>query len=305
MTPNNNKNKETQPQHPPLFSPNIDVKKAEGTITTIYIAPSGGVTTPMRSVQKVKLIAHVGIEGDRYATYINKGTYSGKFLMEPGRNLTLVSEDAIKARIKELPQNQQAFTMDKLRRNIVVKGLSAQDINDMVGYEISLGYDCKLFVHRRNVPCKYRQADTKCPTFRNTFWEDCGICCEIIKGGTVHVGDKIRFSPDSDDNPYQPNRINVGLKPKHFFKKPSSLTLKEVKEQIIPVYIAVALCLWDPIGFEQVERGYNSVGQCFWSPRAYKVGTFVRTYIRLPLLATFGVGITSIVIHQTIQYVQK
>ena len=78
-----------------------------------------------------------------------------------------------------------------------------------------------------------------------------------------------------------------------------------MKEQIIPAYIAVALCLWDPIGFEQVERGYNSVGQYFWSPRAYKVGTFVRTYIRLPLLATLGVGIASIVIHQTMQYVQK
>jgi MOSC domain-containing protein YiiM len=260
----------------------------EGKISTIYIAAASAA--PMKSIEAANLMERIGIEGDRYAT--SKGTYSGAFLSEPGRNLTLISEDAIRSKMKNLPMKDH-FTMDKLRRNIVVQGLTAQDINDMVGREIRMGTGCRLFVHRRNVPCKYREAETQCPNFMNTFWEDCGVCCEILVGGMVNVGDTVSVLPNA---PYQPKRCNVGLKPKGFFTKPKERSLEDVKLGIIPVHIAIALCLWDPQGFVQVEEGYRSVGQYFWSPKAYRAGMFVKTYVRTPLLLAIIGGVTAIAV---------
>ena len=43
------------------------------------------------------LLAGVGIEGDRYE--LKTGTYSAKFLYEPGRNFTLVSADGVEAQV--------------------------------------------------------------------------------------------------------------------------------------------------------------------------------------------------------------
>lgn len=261
----------------------------EGVIETIYIAKESAA--PMESIKSANLLAGAGIEGDRYATNVRKGTYSGTFLSEPGRNLTLVSLDAIQEKLKKLP-NDHTFTMDKLRRNIVVKGMSAKDVNEMVGREVRIGNDCRLFVHRRNVPCKYREAQTQCPNFMNTFWEDCGVCCEILDGGSIQIGDKVSIIPHT----LQSKRCNVGLKPPGFFIKPADRSLQIVKASIIPVHIAIFLCLWDPVGFEQVEVGYQSVGQHFWSPQAYRSGLFVKTYVRTPLLLAVGVGIVSIAI---------
>ncbi|KAL3930823.1 MAG: hypothetical protein SGARI_004371 [Bacillariaceae sp.] len=259
----------------------------EGTISTIFIAEASAA--PMKSIPSAKLIAKVGIEGDRYCTTARKGTYSASFMDEPGRNLTLISKDAILAKMKNLPKKDH-FTMEKLRRNIVVQGLSAQDINDMVGREIRISDTCRLFVHRRNVPCKYREAETKCPNFMNTFWEDCG-------GGVVNVGDKVSILPDK---PHQPKRCNVGLKPAGFFTKPKERSAKVVKDSIIPVHIAVALCLWDPKGFQQVEEGYTTVGQHFWSPKAYRAGMFVKNYVRTPLLLAVIGGVASMAIQKAI-----
>lgn len=235
-----------------------------GTITNIFIAKESAA--PMKSIRTARLIKGTGIEGDRYASNIRRGTYSGAFLSEPGRNLTLVSQDAIQEKIQKLSEKDRAnakFSMDKLRRNVVVQGLSAEDVNDMVGHDIQIGA-CRLFVHRRNVPCKYREAQTECPNFQNLFWEECGICCEILEGGTIQVGDKVKLLAGTPSR-----RCDVGLKPPAFFTKPSERSLEDVKGQIIPIHIAIALCMWDPKGFEQVEKGYQTVGQHFWSPRAY------------------------------------
>ena len=260
----------------------------KGVIATMYIAKESAA--PMQSVQSAQLTPHVGIEGDRYARDIRKGTYSGRFMAEPGRNLTLVSQDAIQEKMKQV--SCSPFSIDKLRRNIVVQGLSASDINGMVGREIQMGTSCRLFVHRRNVPCKYRQADTAYKSFMNDFWEDCGVCCEILQGGTLHVGDTVSIVPGT----YQPGRCNVGLKPHGFFTRPADRSLEMVKKGIVSVPIAVALSLWDPKGFEQVESGYRTVGQHFWSPKAYEAGMFAQQYVRVPLVLTMVGGILSIAV---------
>ena len=39
-------------------------------------------------------------------------------------------------------------SLGQLRRNLVVRGLSAEALNEMVGHEMQVG-DVRLFVHRR------------------------------------------------------------------------------------------------------------------------------------------------------------
>mmetsp|Transcript_37627 Transcript_37627/g.40852 ORF Transcript_37627/g.40852 Transcript_37627/m.40852 type:complete len:322 (-) Transcript_37627:354-1319(-) len=272
-----------------------------GTVEGIYISPKSVV--PMESRQVVTLIPGVGIDGDRYA--LQTGTYSAKFLPEPGRQLTIVSADAIEEafnRTGMIPLE----SLGDLRRNLVIRGISEKEMNDMVGHTIQVGSSL-LFVHRRTVPCKYREAQCKRPGFMNNTWGSCGINCEILPTITtiisnqttttndnenkVCIGDTLRIIPNS----YQPDRIDAGRKPPSFFIRPADRSIKDIKQSIVPVKVAILFCLIDPIGFQRLEDSYNLVGQNFWSPECYQIGLLIKS-IRIPFLTTLGVAILSIVI---------
>ena len=66
----------------------------------------------MKSVKTATLLAGAGIEGDRYV--LKTGTYSAKFLYEPGRNLTLVSADGVEAQVAKT--KMEPLEMSALRR---------------------------------------------------------------------------------------------------------------------------------------------------------------------------------------------
>lgn len=249
----------------------------------------------MESRQSVALIPGKGIEGDRYA--LRKGTYSARFMYEPGRHLTMVSADGIIKAIKRT--GLEPFDMEALRRNVVLRGISARAVNDMVGHEVRIGEHCRVFVHRQTVPCKYREAACGRSGMRNKLWDACGVSCEILSpiiaendnaggtsaserglGGVIRVGDGVVVIP----NTYKLERINVGIKPHGFFIRPANLTLEDVKKMITPPHMAALAAVWDPEGFQQVEESYNKFGQTFWSPRAYGVGSLVKRF-RILLLA--------------------
>ena len=59
----------------------------------------------MESLQIATLIPGIGIKGDRYQ--LETGTYSAKFIGEPGKNLTLVSADAVEAQMEK--ENMEHF----------------------------------------------------------------------------------------------------------------------------------------------------------------------------------------------------
>ena len=214
-------------------------------VESIFIAPSNAA--PMKSVKSATLIVGAGIEGDRYV--LKTGTYSAKFLYEPGRNLTLVSADGVEAQVAKT--KMEPLEMSALRRNLVVRGLSAEAVNAMVGHEVAVG-SARLFVHRLTVPCRYRQAQCKRPTLLEHLWDVCGVNCEIIQGGTVRVGDTVSVVP----NTYQPKRATAGHKPEGFFIKPSKRTAAMVRKMPIPVLTAMRMALIDPVGFQRAEDGY-------------------------------------------------
>lgn len=228
-------------------------------VESIFIAPSNAA--PMKSVKSATLLAGAGIEGDRYA--LKTGTYSAKFLYEPGRNLTLVSADGVEAVDASLP-------IIALRRNLVVRGLSAEAVNAMVGHEVAVG-SARLFVHRLTVPCRYREAQCKRPKLMEHLWDVCGVNCEIIQGGTVRVGDAVSVVP----NTYAPKRATAGHKPEGFFIRPSKRTAEMVRNMPVPVLAAMKMALIDPVGFQRTQDSYTSVGQHFFNAKAYRAGALV------------------------------
>ena len=255
--------------------------KVEG----IYIAPQGAA--PMKSLKEVKLIQGVGLEGDRYA--LRTGTYSAKFFGEPGKHLTLVSADGVEAKMSEIGM-APLESMGALRRNLVVRGLTAEAVNEMVGHEVAVG-SARLFVHRRTVPCKYREAQTARPGLMVKLWDVCGVNCEILEGGDVRAGDAVAVVPGS----HQPSRANPGAKPAGFFVNPSSRTADEARSMVIPPMVAAVMALVDPRGFQRVEDGYASVGQHFWSTAAYKAGARAAK-LRGPLLAAGSAALLAVVL---------
>ena len=58
--------------------------------------------------------------------------------------------------------------------------------------------------------------------------------------------------------------------------------------------LAILFCLLDPQGFARAEYGYNTVGQHFYSPRAFRVGMFVKSYVRTPLLVSVAVALVAV-----------
>lgn len=117
----------------------------------------------MESRESVVLLPGVGIEGDRY--HLRRGAYSARFLDEPGRHLTMVSADGVLEAIEKT--GLEPMKIEALRRNVVLRDISAQAVNDMVGHEVRIGERCRVFVHRRTVPCKYREAQCQRPGLRN------------------------------------------------------------------------------------------------------------------------------------------
>lgn len=255
---------------------------SETKIENIYT--SSAAAAPVESHKVAKLIAGRGIEGDRYAQ--KQGTYSAIFFYEPGRQLTMVSADAV----EESSSSSKSKPLDPslLRRNLLLRGITANDLNDMVGHEVMLGNTCRLFVHRRTVPCKYREAQCQRPGLMNAMWDACGVSCEILVGGTISVGDVVTVVPHS----HQPRRTRVGLKDPGFFVRPADRSAALVKAAIIPPFLTAVAAFLDPEGFHRVQVAYNSAGQHFWSPKSYELGLWVKK-VRNPVLL-FSTGIAAL-----------
>lgn len=213
------------------------------------------------------------MRGDRYE--LGTGTYSATFLGEPGKGLTMVSADGVEAQMAQV--GMEPLPLSELRRNIVIRGLGAEDVNEMVGHEVSVG-SCRVFVHRRSVPCRYREAHCGRGGMMDKLWDVCGVNCEILVGGDVHVGDAVSVVPGS----HQPERCNPGRKPPGFFVRPSDRTLEQRRAMAIPPFVAAVMCAIDPEGFERIERAYAFVGLRFWSAEAYAAGACVKR-LRGPL----------------------
>ena len=149
----------------------------QGRLQHIYTADTASVA--MRALDEARLIAGVGIEGDRYAT--NKGFYSKS--PRPDRQVTLIETEVLEALLRD---HEIDLKPSETRRNLVTRGVP---LNHLVGKRFRVGA-IVLLGARLNVPCKYLEQITGKPVFAPLINRS-GLNCEIVEGGVIRAGDLI------------------------------------------------------------------------------------------------------------------
>ncbi len=160
--------------------------KLNAHIQAIYLAPSAGAQ--MQSVSHVRVNADSGIEGDRYA--LGTGAYSA---IEPikVRHISIISSSGIETANDWLKAGDEpTFDGAETRRNIVLQGITANDLNDLVGKRFRLG-SLQLLGTELCTPCERPAQLLSRPSFMEAFEGRGGIRAEVLNSGTLAVGDKL------------------------------------------------------------------------------------------------------------------
>ena len=155
-------------------------------IQAIYLASSAGAQ--MQAVDHARVNVGSGIEGDRYA--MGTGAYSA---VEPAkvRHLSLISASAIETANDWLKAGDEpTFNDSETRRNIVLAGITASELNDLVGKQFQLG-KIQLLGTELCTPCERPAQLLNRPSFMEAFEGRGGIRAEVINSGTLNVGDKL------------------------------------------------------------------------------------------------------------------
>lgn len=149
----------------------------DGTLLSIHIAEAASVE--METLAEAKLVAGVGIAGDRYATA--RGTYSDR--PHADRQVTLIEEETLVALKRD---HDIDLAPDETRRNLLVREVP---LNHLVGRQFRVG---SVLLHggRLNVPCAYLDELLGKPLF-GPLTNRSGLNCRIIEGGMIRPGDRI------------------------------------------------------------------------------------------------------------------
>jgi MOSC domain-containing protein YiiM len=150
---------------------------SHGNVTEIYIATAAA--KPMNSVQSVRAIAGLGLEGDRY--YARAGTFSHK--AQPDRQVTFIESEAVEAVNRDY---ELALATGETRRNIVTSGIA---LNHLVGREFSVG-SARFRGIKLCEPCGHLEKLTR-EGIRKALLHRGGLRAEVLEGGTVSVGDTV------------------------------------------------------------------------------------------------------------------
>jgi hypothetical protein len=239
------------------------------SIDAIHTSPEGSGS--MISSESVNVIAGVGIENDRYAKAV--GSYSclkASTLQpgqrEPGRQVTMISADDLDAAVQRggIPLSDYGG----LRRNIVVRGMAQKPLIGVIGSAVQLGETVIIFCHRHCVPCMYNERKNAIPGLLEAIWDEAGVSCEVLVGGTIEVGDEVKvLSKEELADKYEGGsvQVDVGHQPPGFFVKPSKRSADMVKGGLSGKKELHAILLADdPVGVDRLEKSYNSVGLTFW-----------------------------------------
>ncbi len=148
-----------------------------GTLTGISITsvPAG----EMMAVAAVDAVAQLGLTGDRYALQ------TGTFQNEPGgRDVTLIEQEALDAALRD---HQTTITHLMSRRNLLTVGVP---LNHLVGKTFAIG---AVLIRGLELcePCRHLQKLT-CKEILKPLIHRGGLRAEIIRGGTIKIGDTIR-----------------------------------------------------------------------------------------------------------------
>src|SRR5919109_568147 len=137
----------------------------------LYIHIAAAASEPMRALDTARLVAGVGIEGDRYAT--RKGTYSPKHHID--RQVTLIEAETLEALARD---HGIELAPAEHRRNLTTRGVP---LNHLVGRYFRVG-QCVLYGGRLNVPCRYLEDLVGKKIFKPLIKRP-RLNCRIVIGG--------------------------------------------------------------------------------------------------------------------------
>jgi len=167
--------------------------KFNAHIQAIYLANSAGAK--MQSANAAKLNAGIGIEGDRYA--MGTGAYSAT---EPAkvRHISLISLSAIETANDWLKAGDEpTFDAAETRRNIVLDGIAAAELNSLVGKRFQLG-GIQMLGTELCTPCERPAQLLNRSSFMDAFEGRGGIRAEILSSGILTIGDQLSTEETND-----------------------------------------------------------------------------------------------------------
>jgi MOSC domain-containing protein YiiM len=155
-----------------------------GTVSGIFISGEAGAA--MQSLEHVEAVAGEGLTGDRYQA--GEGFMSNR--QGGGLELTLVETEAIDELSME---NEVEITPADSRRNIATTGVR---LNDLVDREFRLG-EATIRGVRLCEPCARIEKLIGKP-FVKPMVHRAGLRADIVRSGTIRVGDKVEMIRDTD-----------------------------------------------------------------------------------------------------------
>jgi hypothetical protein len=159
---------------------------SEARATAFYWCAAAGA--PMIAASQLQVEAGSGIVGDRYA--FGLGAYSATEPDKP-RHLTLITQDGIDtANAWQLAAGLEPFPAELTRRNVVMEGMTASELNRWVGRRFRLGALLCEGVELAT-PCERPSALSGIEGFPEAFDGRGGLRVRVLEGGTLHRGDRL------------------------------------------------------------------------------------------------------------------
>ena len=166
--------------------------KASPQIHSIYIAPQAGES--MVRIAQANIVAGEGIVGDRYALGI--GAFSKTQIKI--RHISLIALNGIDNANRQLIAKQQTpFSEGDTRRNVIISGISADELNDLVGKIFYLG-GLAFKGTELCEPCQRPANLLKRPDFVSAFEDRGGLRAEALESGTFSNGNLLTYSVDEE-----------------------------------------------------------------------------------------------------------
>lgn len=149
-----------------------------GRVESIHLAGREG--EPMRAIDRIRLIAGIGLDGDRYATG------RGHFSKSPGtgRALTLIEAEVLEA-LRDILGI--ALQPGEARRNVTTRGIA---LNALVGQRFRIG-GVLCEATRLCEPCKYLE-DLLAKPIKDPLLGRGGLRAEVLEDGEIRIGDEVR-----------------------------------------------------------------------------------------------------------------
>ncbi len=145
---------------------------SQGTVVSIHVAPGlRGDGRPVTSVNEARAVAGQGLEGDRY------------FGSSQDREVSLIEAEAIEALGRDTGLK---LAPGEVRRNIVTRGVR---LKKLLATEFAVG-EVRLRGLSLSEPCAHLAGLTDQRVLQGLAHSG-GLKAQILRGGTIHVGDII------------------------------------------------------------------------------------------------------------------